>query len=73
MVTLVFFQGAAVAYVADLLSVPAIFIKAVTNIVDEEKPIAEEFWQNLIAVSMDLAQIVSQVVDFLSGKRLSEL
>ncbi|KAJ6897381.1 hypothetical protein NC651_023292 [Populus alba x Populus x berolinensis] len=36
-------EGAAVAYVADLLKVPAIFIKAVTDIVDGDKPTAEEF------------------------------
>ncbi|XP_038984853.1 5'-methylthioadenosine/S-adenosylhomocysteine nucleosidase-like isoform X7 [Phoenix dactylifera] len=66
-------EGAAVAYVADLLSVPAIFIKAVTNTVDGQKSIAEEFLQNLIAVCTTLAQTVSQVVDFISGKCLSEL
>nr|XP_019705157.1 5'-methylthioadenosine/S-adenosylhomocysteine nucleosidase 2 [Elaeis guineensis] len=55
-------EGAAVAYVADLLSVPAIFIKAVTNVV-VEKPIAEEFLQNLIAVSRELAQTVSQILE----------
>ncbi|XP_038984855.1 5'-methylthioadenosine/S-adenosylhomocysteine nucleosidase-like isoform X9 [Phoenix dactylifera] len=60
-------EGAAVAYVADLLSVPAIFIKAVTNTVDGQKSIAEEFLQNLIAVCTTLAQTVSQVVDFISG------
>lgn len=67
------FQGAAVAYVADLLKVPAIFIKAVTDIVDGEKPTAEEFLQNLAAVTAALEQRVTQVVDFISGKCLSEL
>ena len=67
------FQGAAVAYVADLLKVPAIFVKAVTDIVDGEKPTAEEFLQNLAAVTAALDQAVTQVVDFISGKCLSEL
>ncbi|KAG1360587.1 5'-methylthioadenosine/S-adenosylhomocysteine nucleosidase 2 [Cocos nucifera] len=66
-------EGAAVAYVAGLLSVPAIFVKAVTDIVDGEKPTSEEFLQNLIAVTAALDQAVSQVIDFLSGKCLSEL
>ena len=35
-------EGAVVAYVADLLKVPAIFVKAVTDIVDGEKPTTEE-------------------------------
>lgn len=58
---------------ADLLKVPAIFIKAVTDIVDGEKPPAEEFLQNLAAVTAALDQAVTQVVDFINGKCLSEL
>ncbi|CAK9142894.1 unnamed protein product [Ilex paraguariensis] len=67
------FQGAAVAYVADLLKVPAIFIKAVTDVVDGDKPTADEFLQNLAAVTAALAETVPQVVDFINGKCLSEL
>ncbi|KAK1261393.1 5'-methylthioadenosine/S-adenosylhomocysteine nucleosidase 1 [Acorus gramineus] len=66
-------EGAAVAYVADLLSVPVIFIKAVTDIVDGEKPTSEEFLQNLVAVTAALGQAVSQVVDFITGKCLGQL
>ncbi|KAF9676116.1 hypothetical protein SADUNF_Sadunf09G0104800 [Salix dunnii] len=54
-------EGAAVAYVADLLKVPAIFIKAVTDIVDGEKPTSEEFLQNLAAVTAALDHAVTQV------------
>lgn len=67
------FQGAAVAYVADLLKVPAIFVKAITDIVDGEKPTAEEFLQNLAAVTAALDNTVTQVIDFINGKCLSEL
>ncbi|KAJ6365267.1 hypothetical protein OIU76_030108 [Salix suchowensis] len=66
-------EGAAVAYVADLFKVPAIFIKAVTDIVDGDKPTAEEFLQNLAAVTAALDLAVAQVIDFISGKCLSEL
>lgn len=61
------------AYVADLLSVPAIIIKAVTDIVDGDKPTAEEFLQNLVAVTAALDAAVTRVVDFISGKCLAEL
>lgn len=61
------------AYVADLLSVPAILVKAVTDIVDGDKPTAEEFLKNLVAVTAALDVAVTQVVDFISGKCLSEL
>ena len=66
-------QGAAVAYVADLLSVPAIFVKAVTDLVDGEKPTPEEFLQNLVAVTAALDQTVTEVIDYVNGRRISEL
>lgn len=66
-------EGAAVAYVADMLKVPAIFVKAVTDIVDGEKPTAEEFLQNLAMVTATLGQSLAQIIDFISGKCLSEL
>jgi len=66
-------EGAAVAYVADLLSVPVIFVKAVTDLVDGEKPTAEEFLQNLVIVSAALEQAVTEVIGFINGKCLSEL
>ncbi|CAK9162058.1 unnamed protein product [Ilex paraguariensis] len=66
-------EGAAVAYVADLLKIPAIFIKAVTDIIDGDKPTSEEFLQNLAAVTAALDQAVTQVVDYISGKCLPEL
>jgi 5'-methylthioadenosine nucleosidase len=62
-----------VAYVADMFSTPAIFVKAVTDIVDGEKPTAEEFLQNLVAVTAALDQSVTEIVDFISGKCISDL
>ncbi|KAE9603468.1 hypothetical protein Lal_00001951 [Lupinus albus] len=66
-------EGAAIAYVADLLKVPAIFIKAVTDIIDGDKPTAEEFLQNLAAVTASLDLAVEKVINFVKGKCLSEL
>lgn len=66
-------EGAAVAYVMELLSVPAIFVKAITDVVDGEKPTAEEFLENLSTVTLALDQAVTRVVDFINGKRLSDL
>ncbi|KAH9606418.1 hypothetical protein KSS87_015061 [Heliosperma pusillum] len=66
-------EGAAVAYVADLLKVPVIFIKAVTDIVDGDKPIAEEFLKNLTAVTAALDETVAKAIDFIAGKCISEL
>lgn len=61
------------AYVADLLKVPAIFVKAVTDIVDGDKPTSEEFLHNLSAVTVALGKSVTQVVDYISGKSILEL
>lgn len=58
---------------ADLLAVPAIFVKAVTDIVDGDKPTPEEFLENLAAVTAALDLAVTKVVDFINGKCLSEL
>ncbi|CAL1385116.1 unnamed protein product [Linum trigynum] len=66
-------EGAAVAYVAEMLQVPTIFIKAVTDIVDGNKPTTEEFLQNLAAVTVALDESVTQVVDYINGKCLCEL
>lgn len=66
-------EGAAIAYVAHLLEVPAIFLKAVTDIIDGDKPTAEEFLQNLAAVTAALDLAAAQVVDFINGKSCSEL
>lgn len=66
-------EGAAVAYVADILKVPAIFIKAVTNFVDGDKPLIVECRQNWEAVTAALGLAVTEVVDFINGKFLSEL
>ncbi|XP_071715766.1 5'-methylthioadenosine/S-adenosylhomocysteine nucleosidase-like [Rutidosis leptorrhynchoides] len=66
-------EGAAVGYVTDLLKVPAIFVKAVTDIVDGDKPTSEEFLNNLSAVTLALGKAVTQVVDYISGKSISEL
>jgi 5'-methylthioadenosine nucleosidase len=62
-----------VAYVAEMFSTPAIFVKAVTDIVDGEKPTAEEFLQNLISVTMALDEAVTKVIDFIDGKCISDL
>ncbi|CAL5045258.1 unnamed protein product [Urochloa decumbens] len=66
-------EGAAVAYVADIFSTPAIFVKAVTDIVDGDKPTPEEFLNNLISVTARLEVSVTKVLDFISGKRISDL
>ncbi|PWA63615.1 nucleoside phosphorylase [Artemisia annua] len=61
------------AYVSSLMRVPAIFIKTVSNFVDGEKSIPEEFAENLQATVVALGEVVANVVEFINGKCLSEL
>ncbi|GJR97223.1 nucleoside phosphorylase [Tanacetum coccineum] len=53
-------EGAALAYVSSLMRVPAISIKAVSNFVDGEKSIPEEFAENLEATAVALRDVVAQ-------------
>ncbi|BFG42254.1 hypothetical protein CerSpe_285260 [Prunus speciosa] len=62
-------EAAAVAYVADLLKVPSVFLKVVIDIKDGEETTAEESSQSFAA----LERAVTQVIDFINGKCLSDL
>ncbi|KAI5064936.1 hypothetical protein GOP47_0019631 [Adiantum capillus-veneris] len=66
-------EGAAVLYVAHLLSTPVILLKVITDIVDGDKPTAEEFLENLSNASLVLLQTSLQMLDFIKGKSLAEL
>ncbi|CAN8327630.1 unnamed protein product [Cochlearia groenlandica] len=66
-------EGAAVAYVAGIFKVPTILIKGVTDIVDGDRPTSEEFLENLAAVTAKLDESVTKVIEFISGKCLSDL
>ncbi|KAJ1629161.1 nucleoside phosphorylase domain-containing protein, partial [Pavlovales sp. CCMP2436] len=60
----------AVAYTAGLHAVPFVGIKAVTDIVDGDKPTGEEFMQNLHTASKAIEDAVIAVLDYLDGKTL---
>ncbi|KAG6548077.1 hypothetical protein Mapa_010511 [Marchantia paleacea] len=66
-------EGAAIAYVADLLSVPLIVLKGVTDIVDSPAATDEEFLANLSLAAHAVQRTVSEALQFLSGKKLSDL
>eukprot|EP00270_Netrium_digitus_P011407 TRINITY_DN3628_c0_g3_i2.p1 TRINITY_DN3628_c0_g3~~TRINITY_DN3628_c0_g3_i2.p1 ORF type:complete len:258 (+),score=60.61 TRINITY_DN3628_c0_g3_i2:54-827(+) len=66
-------EGAAIAWVAATLKVPVLAIKAVTDIVDGDRPTVEEFLENLEAAALALQRTLPQVVSFVGGKTLQEL
>ncbi|WZZ77034.1 hypothetical protein YC2023_088404 [Brassica napus] len=61
-------EGSAVAYVAELLKVPVMFLKAVTDLIDGDKPTAQEFLQNLSLVTSALEETATKVTNFINGK-----
>ncbi|KAL2644545.1 hypothetical protein R1flu_012132 [Riccia fluitans] len=66
-------EGAAIAYVANMLSTPLIIIKGVTDIVDSPAPTDEEFLRNLHQAAHAVQAVVCDALDFLSSKTLSDL
>ena len=66
-------EAAAIAWVCSLFGVPFTGIKAVTDIVDGDRPCQEEFLENLAAAATALQSVLPQVLGFISGKQLSEL
>jgi 5'-methylthioadenosine nucleosidase len=66
-------EAAAIAYVAELANVPFFGVKVVTDIVDGDRPTQEEFFENLAAASASLQEKIPRVIDFVVGKKLSEL
>lgn len=66
-------QGAAVAYVASLLAIPLISLKAVTDIVDGNKPTVEEFLENMSMAASALSRTVPLVLKYVSGKSVADL
>jgi 5'-methylthioadenosine nucleosidase len=70
---LVHVQGAAVAYVANLLTVPLIAMKAVTDIVDGDKPTVEEFLGNMSRAAAALSATIPRVLEYVNAKSISNL
>ncbi|XP_024367530.1 5'-methylthioadenosine/S-adenosylhomocysteine nucleosidase isoform X2 [Physcomitrium patens] len=66
-------EGAAVAYVANMLAIPLISLKAVTDIVDDSKPTVEEFLKNMSMAASALSNAVPLVLKYVSGKTVADL
>lgn len=66
-------EAAGVAWAASLSSTPFVAFKVVTDIVDGSRPSHEEFLENLHQAATSLQDKLPRVLDFVLGKRLSEL
>jgi 5'-methylthioadenosine nucleosidase len=63
-------EAAAVAWVADLLRIPVLAVKAVTDLVDHPAPTAEQFTANLAVATERLRDAVVAVLDEVVGRPL---
>ena len=61
-------EGAAVAFVSSLMSVPCMLVKSVTDIIDGGENTLEEFRQNLAHASQELSKANVRIVDYLLAK-----
>jgi 5'-methylthioadenosine nucleosidase len=66
-------EAASIAWVAQLFGKPMFCVKAVTDIVDGDRPTNEEFLENLNLAAAHLQDILPKVLDFMAGKKVSEL
>lgn len=58
-------EAAAIAWVAEQHQIPFIAIKAITDLVDTQKPVHEAFLENLATASARLALKTLEVIDYL--------
>lgn len=69
--SLTFFQAAAIAWVTSYTKVPFVAVKAVTDIVDGDRPTQEEFLENLSTAAHSLQEAVPKVLDAIADGVLS--
>lgn len=66
-------EAAAIAWVAELSKTPFFALKVVTDIVDGDRPTQDEFLENLSAASKSLQEKLPKIVEFVMGKKYSDL
>lgn len=66
-------EAAAIAWVCSFFQIPMFCVKAVTDIVDGDRPSQEEFLENLAAAAKSLQATLPQVLSFIEGKTVAEL
>lgn len=66
-------EAAAIAWAAHLFGTPFFALKAITDIVDGDRPTNEEFLENLAAAAASLQSVLPKALEFVSGKSISEL
>ena len=66
-------EAAAIGWVAELAKVPFFALKVVTDIVDGDILTQDEFLQNLGTAAKSLQEKLPVLIDYIVGKKISEL
>ena len=66
-------EAAAVAWIAEQLSIPVMAVKAITDLVDAAVPTGEQFVQNLARASEALCDAVVRVLEYCEGRTIGDL
>ncbi len=66
-------EAAAIAWVAQLLSVPVMAVKSITNLVDLDNQSEAEFMKHFEYASLSLRDALLAVLDYLSGRSTDQL
>jgi nucleoside phosphorylase len=66
-------EAAAVAYVGEMLAIPVMALKAITDLVDHHTATADQFNANLLMASQRLAEKLLQVIDFCAPRAVADL
>lgn len=66
-------EAAGVAYVCDLMNIPVMALKAITDLVDHQAATADQFAANLHMASEQLAEKLVQVIDFCAVRSITDL
>jgi 5'-methylthioadenosine nucleosidase len=66
-------EAGSIAWVAGLFQKPMLCIKAITDIVDGDRPTQDEFLENLHAAAAALQAMLPRVLEFVGGRPVAEL
>lgn len=66
-------EAAAVAYVCEMMSIPVMAVKAITDLVDHPTATAEQFTANLTMASRQLGENLLKIMDFCASRSVRDL
>jgi len=66
-------ESAAIHWACNICNVPHFGVKVVTDIVDCERPSAEQFMENLGSAAKKLQETLPKVLNFVAGKEIKDL